>query len=74
MIDELERIWKAVVLAYSRYLHLPGSSEENHENIRIAGVPVRIRTECLFCAAWKIEFFFCGFSRSLGKFRDGRLF
>jgi hypothetical protein len=44
--DELERIWKEVVVAYFKVLswHLPGGTEKNHKktSVRIAGLWAKI--------------------------------
>jgi hypothetical protein len=42
MSDELERIWKELVVVESGTIHLQESTEENR--FRIIGVPAEIRT------------------------------
>jgi hypothetical protein len=47
--DELERIWKEVVVAKSRNAPelLAGNEEQEKSTVRIPGVRIEIRTDCL---------------------------
>jgi hypothetical protein len=59
VLEQSERIWEEVMVAYSRYypgICLEGLRKTTKTSVRIAGVPSEVQTKSLSIKAYRVTF------------------